>query len=354
MRDAWAAAFSERARSHWTAERTGELVRDKSLAILPADAPALLRALGILDRDAAMPPAARRKFFQVNHMVAMLGPALRELAADRGTVRLVDAGCGRSYLTLLLAHVLERGHGRAVEILGIDRSEALVAESARRTELAGLSARVRHVAAPLADLDLAAAWREAFAAEEAPAIDAVVALHACDTATDDAILLGVGAGARLLAIAPCCQAELARAWARLADADQDTAALAERSPWAEEVDGVAGPRAWAARPALAPIHRSPHLRRETAALVTDTMRQLLLRAAGYQAWALEFVPSEHTRKNLLLRAVRRGERDAEARLEYERLREATGGAGIALAERLALRLGATSGQRRTNPSSASK
>jgi len=310
MRDEWAAAFAERARAYWTPARTDELARGKSLAIVPGRAPELLRALGILHRDGTMPPAERRKFFQVNHMVAMLGPALRELAAEHDTIRLVDAACGRSYLTLLLAWTLHHGHGRKVEVLGVDREPALVAESARRTEIAGLGALVRHHASPIAVLDVKAAWRAAYGTEPAE-IDAVVALHACDTATDDALELGVRLGARLLSVAPCCQAELARKWEALARAAADGE---PPSP-------------------LAPIHRTPHLRRETAALVTDTMRQLLLRAAGYQTWALEFVPTEHTRKNLLLRAVRRAP-DPDARAEYERLREATGGVGIALADRL--------------------
>lgn len=310
MRDEWAEAFAERARAYWTEERTADLARGKRLALLPAEAPDLLRALGLLHRDASMPPRQRRKFFQINHLVAMLGPPLRELAASRDTIRVVDAACGRSYLTLLLAWVLHHGHEKRVEVLGVDRSEALVAESTRRTEIAGLDDIVRHHAAPLDALDVWSAWSATFG-EPTPGstapIDVVVALHACDTATDDALVLGVELGATLLAAAPCCQAELARKWEVLA------------------VEGTSP---------LAPIHRTPHLRRETAALVTDTMRQLLLTASGYETSALELVPSEHTPKNLLLRAMRRGGRSDEALAEYERLREATGGAGIALRDRL--------------------
>src|SRR5205823_6267998 len=131
----------------------------------------------------------------------------------------------------------------------------------------------------------------------------------CDTATCDAIALGVEIGAELIAVAPCCQAELARGWAAL------------------DLRGAAGP--------FATIRAAPHLRRETAALVTDAMRALLLRAAGYEVLAMEFVPSEHTRKNTLIRAIRRGAPDPAARDEYEALREATGGAGVALATRVA-------------------
>jgi SAM-dependent methyltransferase len=324
MRDEWAEHFGERARAYWTTERTAELVRDKSLAVLPAEAPELLRALGILHRDASMPPAERRKFFQINHMVAMLGPSIRELVAaheashgalppgaKRPPLRVVDAACGRSYLTLLLAHAIPRLHGIPVEVLGVDRNADVIAESERRTRAAAMSESVKHHASRLDALDVREAFRDAFALEATPAIDAMVALHACDTATDDAIVLGVELEASLLALAPCCQAELARRWSDLA--------LDERG---------------AATDGFAPIRRTPHLRREVASLVTDTMRQLLLRAAGYECWALELVPTEHTPKNLMLRAMNRHAPDASARAEYEALRETTGGAGIGLAHRL--------------------
>jgi len=82
------------------------------------------------------------------------------------------------------------------------------------------------------------------------------------------------------------------------------------------------------------VHATPHLRREAAALVTDTMRTLLLRGAGYESWALELVPTEHTPKYTLLRAMRRGPVDRAALRQYEALVHATRGAGIALAKRL--------------------
>ena len=79
MRDAWEAAFAARALEYWTPERTQALLGGKRLAVRPDEAPALLRALGILHRDASMPPPERRKFFQINHMVTLLTPALRPL-----------------------------------------------------------------------------------------------------------------------------------------------------------------------------------------------------------------------------------------------------------------------------------
>lgn len=309
MTDRWAESITAQARAFWTAERLAELSRDKTLQLPPVEAAPLLRSLSILRADGSIPPDRMRKYLQINHMVAVLGPSLRELMAARPVVRIVDAACGKSYLSLLLAWVMRHVHQHPVEVLGVDRNVALIEEVQRITERAGI-ADVRHAASPLAALDVRAAWAAAFGSDEP--IDAMIALHACDTATDDAIALGVELGVTLIAVAPCCQAELARGWAA-----RDTAAPS----------------------GFTPIHRAPHLRREIGASITDAMRTELMRAAGYQVWPIEFVPSEHTPKNTLLRAMRREggdplETPAAARAAYASLVEATGGVGIGLASRI--------------------
>ncbi|HEY4243177.1 MAG TPA: SAM-dependent methyltransferase [Kofleriaceae bacterium] len=285
----WSAALADRAREYWTPARTRELTGGKDLALLPADAPHLLRALGLLDGDARMPPQRVRKYLQINHVARDLRPALDALRARHASVRLLDAGCGRSYLTLLLAY-LSRGE---LSIVGIDRNAAVIDECRRRAALAGLSDSVSFLASPLESFD-------------ASGFHGIFALHACDTATCDAIALGVAAGADLIAVAPCCQAELARAWSALAAQD-------------------------AASPFSA-VWSMPHLRRETAAHLTDVMRVLLLRARGYTTVSTEFIASDHTPKNTLIRALR-GAIDPTARAAYDALVAATG-AGLALASRL--------------------
>jgi SAM-dependent methyltransferase len=292
-REEWATQLEARARAHWTAARTQELTRGKDLAVLPGEAPVLLRALGLLAMDGSLPPQQVRKYLQINHMVKLLRPSLEALGARHEVVRLLDAGCGRSYLTLALAWCAREKWGHRLEVLGVDRNPELIAECERRTAVAELSEVVTFLAAPL----------EAVAGRE---VHGVFALHACDTATCDAIALGVAAGAELIAVAPCCHAELARAWAALA-----------------EQPG-----------AFAPVWRAPHLRRELAVHLTDTLRTLLLRSAGYEVTAMEFIGSEHTKKNTLLRATLRGPPDPTARAEYDALVAATGGCGLALAARL--------------------
>jgi SAM-dependent methyltransferase len=292
-RERWASELVERAHAHWTPERTLELTRGKDLPMLPGAAAVLLRALGLLALDGSLPPRQVRKYLQINHLVKLLKPAIDELHARHEVVRLVDAGCGRSYLTLLVAWCARERWGYRVEVVGVDRSPALITECERRAALAELSDVVTFIAAPLE-------------AVEVSEVHGVFALHACDTATCDAIALGVKANAELIAVAPCCHAELARGWATLTEAPG----------------------------AFAPIWRAPHLRRETAVHVTDTLRTLLLRGAGYDVTALEFIGSEHTKKNTLLRANLRRGRDPVARAEYDALVAATGGFGLGLGSRI--------------------
>ena len=294
MRDRWAQELEARANAHWTDARTDELLQGKNVLIRPREAATLLRALGLLNADASLPPAQVRKYFQINHMVGVLKPAFEELRSRHPRIRLLDAGCGRSYLTLLLAWCGEHVWRHPIEILGVDRNAAIIDECRRRTTIALLDHVARFEVGDIAAIDYDP--------------QAVIALHACDTATCDAIALGVARKAELVAVAPCCQAELARGWEALADA------------------GTAGE--------LAPIWRTPHLRRETAAHVTDAMRMLLLRAAGYEVAAIEFIGSEHTKKNTLIRAMKRADSDDAARREYETLVRATGGIGLRLEQRL--------------------
>ncbi len=288
-RETWAVRLEERAREHWTPERLAALTDGKRLAVLPHEAPALLRALGLLDGDAAMPPQRVSKYLQINHLVRLVEPAFAALPE----LAILDAGCGRSYLTLVLAWCARRD-GKRVSIRGVDRNPEIIEACRRRTALAELADIVRFEVADVATIEPAG-------------FNAVVALHACDTATCDAIALGVAARAPVIAVAPCCQAELARGWAE----------LAER--------GLVG--------GFSAVWNAPHLRREIAADVTDAMRMCLLRAAGYEVTATELVGHEHTKKNTLLRAVR-GTADSGARAAYDALVAATGGCGLALADRI--------------------
>jgi SAM-dependent methyltransferase len=308
MRERWAEAFTARAAAYWTPERVRARLGDKQLLLRPVEAAPLLRALGILKRDASMSPDTLRKYMQINHMVLLLKPLVLDLSRDHGTVRLLDAGCGSSYLTLLLAWCFKHIWRRPAQIVGVDRNAEVIGRCRERAELAGVEELLRFEAATIDALDTSALQP----------LHALLTLHACDTATDEALALGVRQGVELLAAAPCCQVELSR----------KLAALEPTTPPA----------------ALEPLWKIQHLRREAAATMTDMLRTLLLRGCGYRVTPMEFVPSEHTPKNTLLRAVRCGSADREAFDEYLALRRAIGGVGIRLEEilpaphRAALRL----------------
>lgn len=304
VKSAWQADFHARAAGYWTEARTRKLLGAKQLPLMPASAGPLLRALGLVHADASMPPDALRKFMQINHMLVLLEDPLRDLAAMAPTVRLLDAGCGSSYLTYLLAWFFLHHVRHPVQILGVDRNPAVIAKCRARMEMVDLDAVLRFEVAAIADVEIRALWSRAFDAQDAQ-LHGLLSLHACDTASDDAIALGLHTGAELVAVAPCCQAELARKWGELPAA------------------GSQG--------AFAPLWSAPHLRRHAGATLTDGMRMLLMRGAGYDVTPMEFVASEHTPKNTLLRARRRqGDTKPQAFAEYVALKRATGGAGIAL------------------------
>ena len=310
MRERWAEEITARAAARWPAARRRTVLGDKNLLLPVMEAAPLLRVLGLLNGDGDMSRDSVRKYLQINHMVALLEPVLRDLMRAHETVRILDVACGSSFLTLLLAWCFEHRWHHGCRILGVDRNAAVVDRSRSRAADGRLDHSLRFQASSIHALDTGEVWSRAFAESLGTGdIHAVVALHACDTATDEALALGVSLEAEFIGAAPCCQAELARAWASLAEG------------------GTTGP--------FAPLWSSPHLRREAAATLTDTLRTLLLRSCGYQVTAMEFVSSSHTPKNTLLRA-RRGEGDpAAARGEYSELKAALGGPTIQLETLLA-------------------
>ncbi len=302
-------AFARRAGVHWTPELVRKVTGGKAHPIPPGEGALVLRALGLLAKDASMPADAVRKYGQIGHLVTLVEDAIGDLCRAFPTVRVLDAGCGSSYLTFLLAWCFSNRWRHPAELLGVDRDARVITKCRERALAAGLGDGLRFEALALSELDWAEAHARHFAHAEPPTRPhAVVALHACDTATCDALAKAITLEADFVAVAPCCQAELARGWSALAG---------------EQTDG-----------AFAPIWRAPQLRRELGASVTDAMRLLLLRGCGYEVTATEFVPSSHTPKNTLLRGVRRGRYLMDALSQYAALKAATGGIGIRLEELL--------------------
>jgi hypothetical protein len=248
--------------------------------LLPEGEPvAFLVQLGVQTPDGRVRAARRAKFRQVNRFAELVDDVVAQL--PDGRLRVVDFGSGRAYLTFALHDLLTRRHGREVDLLGLDVRPDVVADCralAGRLDVAGLRFEVGDIAE--AELD---------------GVDLVVSLHACDTATDAALDRAVRAGAEVVLAVPCCQHEL------LGQLRSDL---------------------------LRPLLRHGTLRERFVAEVTDAARARLLELAGYDVQVVEFVPLEHTPKNVLLRATRteRPERDRRRlALEY---REFAGSLGI--------------------------
>jgi len=224
--------------------------------------------LGIMRKDGSVIPARYDKFRQINRFVEMVDDVAAKPA------RIVDFGAGKSYLTFALYHYF-----RDVEITGVDENPDIVAfcnEVARDLKYD----RLHFVAGDIAGF-------------EAKNVDMVVALHACDTATDDALTKAVRWNAKVILCAPCCQHELA---------GQITSDV------------------------MKPLLKHGLTKERVAALVTDALRAQLLEVAGYSVQLLEFVETEHTPKNLLIRAVKRDSNPHRDRLlaEYRACRDAWG------------------------------
>ncbi len=257
----------------------GEAVRRE---LLPGTSPELLKALHLLTRDGDLNADSLRKLKQVNHLVRLLEPALDDVLARFGDPVLVDCGAGKGYLGFVL-HELFLGPAGKGTLLAVESREDLAraAESLARRLGCG---RIRFQAAELERAELP------------PRIHLVTALHACDTATDDALLLAIRHGADHVAVVPCCQAEVAR-----------------------QLERAEGPS-----PLLAPLFEHPWHRREFGSHLTNVVRALALQAHGYRVTVTELAGWEHSLKNELILGKKVRARDAAAQARLEALLAAAG------------------------------
>ena len=272
-----AVTLSRRAVGSAPAELTHNRLKDVPLPEGRADR--VLEVMGILTASGQVKPTMRAKYTQINEFLKQLTHALAPSGLrDLGRpLTVLDCGCGASYLTIAAHHYLNDILGLRATLLGVDINEEFIRKSVNRAEKlpgAGPSFACR----PIGAADVQA--------------DIVLALHACDTATDDALAQAVRSGARLVLSVPCCHHAL-------------NAELAATGPAA----------------ALAPLFRHGILRERTADLVTDAFRAAALRVMGYRTDVVEFVSPEHTARNLMIRATLGGSVNPDAAAEYVALRE---------------------------------
>jgi SAM-dependent methyltransferase len=253
--------------------------------LIPANAP-WLQALGVTNERGQPREGMADKFRQIQKFAELLTHLLDEAFPPernepRPALHVVDMGSGKGYLTFALAHVL----GARARVRGIEARPALVELCNAVARDHGLAAQLSFAAGTIAETPV-------------DACDVLIALHACDTATDDALARGVAASAQLLVVAPCCQKELRRQ--------------------------LVAPRV------LADALRHGIFQERQSEFVTDSLRAQLLEWAGYRTKVFEFISTEHTAKNLMIAAIKkkmppaREETDAIA----QRVREFTAFYGI--------------------------
>lgn len=220
---------------------------------------------GVMTKDGNVRASHSRKFGQINRFLEFINDVVELLPSDR-TINVVDFGCGKSYLTFATQYLLTSLLQRDCRITGLDRREDVIqtcTKIANELQLSNLHFSVGDIAN----------YQSAISA------DLVISLHACDTATDEALAQAIRWNSRVILAVPCCQHE-----------------LNEHLPTT----------------AFAPLTSYGLTKERFASMATDTMRATLMTAAGYQTQILEFIDMEHTPKNLLLRCVRKSKRASPA------------------------------------------
>jgi len=245
--------------------------------IRPGQSLELLKELHILTVEGKLNQDSRRKLKQVYHLFGFIEKLLLELSDQPGGILLADHGAGKSYLGFILYDLffkaLKTGH-----IYGIETRPELVQKSRELADRLGFDR--------MSFLNLSVA--ESVQSDQLPErIDVVTALHACDTATDDAIAFGLQKHARFMVLVPCCQAEIARVL------NQHKALSLQRTPLAE-------------------LWRHPLHTRELGSQLTNVLRCLYLEASGYQVTVTELVGWEHSMKNELILARYTGQKKRAA------------------------------------------
>jgi hypothetical protein len=277
----------KRAENTKNAQPTEELAPE----IRPGQSIELLKELHILTRDGKLNQDSRRKLKQVYHLYQFIEPLLAEIRQDHPNLSLVDHGAGKSYLGFILYDLFFKNLGDDSHIYGIETREELVQRSTELAQRLGFSG--------MSFLPLSVA-ESTTSSLLPPTVDIVTALHACNTATDDAIDFALKKNAKYMVLVPCCQAEVASVLRKNKGKDLGKSALTE-------------------------IWRHPIHTREFGSQVTNVLRCLQLEAHGYQVNVTELVGWEHSMKNELIIATYK---NLPRRRPSERLQEVLSTLGL--------------------------
>lgn len=241
----------------------------KKQYLIPEDTPCdFMIALGVMDADGKVFKKMYDKFRQLNKYLEFVDDSLPYLGND---LTIIDFGCGKAYLTFALYYYLVKLKGRQVKIIGLDLKEDVIDfcnTTAKKLGYHGLAFKIGDIK----DFQFNGN------------VDMVVSLHACDTATDEALGKAVGWGAKVIYAVPCCQHELFNQMKN---------------------------------PQMAPLLKHGIVRDKLATIVTDTLRAQALEAVGYTVQMLEFIDMTHTPKNILIRAFKTDKTEEALGAEYK-------------------------------------
>jgi len=252
--------------------------------IKPNQSIELLKALHILTRDGKINQDSRRKLKQVYHLYHFIEPLLEEVLAENENPTLVDHGAGKSYLGFILYDLFMKAR-QAGTVVGIETRAELVEKSRELAQTLGFNRMAfEHLSV-----------EEAITSTALPEqVDIVTALHACNTATDDAIRFGLEKRAKFMVLVPCCQAEVAEVLRKHKNESFGKTPLSE-------------------------IWRHPIHTREFGSQITNVLRCLQLEAHGYQVTVTELVGWEHSMKNELIIARYKNSPRKNAQLRLEQI-----------------------------------
>ncbi len=254
--------------------------RQKKVLLTADDAAPFLKAVGIMTQDGKIRADMQSKFRQINEFLKLVEQTGALEKFNTSPLSVVDCGCGNAYLTFAFYYYLNSVLDIPTHLTGIDVNGELLtrhAEKSSSLDWSGLTFQTTRI------IDF----------QPVTPPDIVLALHACDTATDEALAQGITWQSKLLISAPCCQHHLQ-----------------------EQLDHQPAPRPFG------PVERHSILKERLGDILTDTFRALILRIMGYQTEVVQFVSSEHTAKNIMIRAVRSLKvRDPKFVQEYKDLKD---------------------------------
>ena len=260
-----------------------DLSHDRTKARLLDPSDPFLIAIGISDTSGKVKPSKSDKYLQVEEFLRLLSPTLNSAIAagqihqpsEEAPLTIVDLGCGHAYLTFA-AHQYLRNQNIPVKVIGIDIRTAARDRNNEIAQQLGISTTIEFRAEEIADTTIKSA-------------DIAIALHACDTASDDAIAWAINSDARLALIAPCCHHDIQAQMNEIPE------------PWSL-------------------LTRNGIMKERLGDLLTDALRMQIMKLRGYRVEAIEFIGGEHTPRNLMIRAVKTGSTaDATEKRRYDEM-----------------------------------